>query len=288
MRAAHVAEIVTPKRYVLNGLWYGTRRPHTVYIWVHGLTGSAFSGKNIIHELAKQGAAGLVFNTRGYGHINEIKRKRGKKWVYETGGTAFEKFTDCIDDIQGAVNIGRRSGAKNVVLLGHSTGCQKSIYWAARGKKGVTGIVLLGPLSDYADTLVPAKRRLYASGLAYARKMVRSGRGAELMPKKFTQWLFLSAERFLSLYTPASAEEIFTYVQPSKSPTTLRKVRVPTLALLAEKDEFSDIPAYSLYDWFLENIYEGEVAIVPKVGHSFAGAEKHIASLIRRFVHSYA
>lgn len=287
MKPAFLVEIQTPKKYLLNGLWFGTKNPHTVYIWVHGLTGNAFSGHHIVSELAKGGAAGMTFGTRGAGFVNSVKRKQGRKTVYEDGGTAFESFTDCVDDIQGAVNFARKSGAKYIFLLGHSTGSQKSIYWASKGGRGVKGIILLGPLSDYASTLEPAKKNAYAAGVREAKRMVSAGKGNELMPRKFTDWMLLSAQRFLSLYTPESVEEIFTYAQ-SKKPTLLERVKIPILALLAERDEYSSVPADALESWFLAHIYEGEVVIVPKAGHSFKGAEKAVANSIREFAAAHS
>lgn len=283
MRAAHIAQITTPRGYLLNGLWFGIRKPHTVYIWIHGLTGTVFSGQRIIEQLARGGTAGLTFGNRGQTHVSEVKRRKGDKTIYETAGTAFEKFTDCVDDIQGAVELARTTGAKNVYLLGHSTGCQKAIYWAAKGGRGVRGIVLLGPLSDYADTLVPSKSKNYAAGVAHAKMLVRAGKQNELMPKKYTDWMFLTAQRFLSLYTPESVEEIFTYAQPNTSPRLLRKVRTPILAVLAEKDEFADRPASTLYDWFLRHIYEGEVRVIAGADHGFTGAEKTVGGVIREW-----
>lgn len=286
MKAPYLMDIETPKKYLLQGLWYGREKPTTVYIWVHGLTGSIFSGRRIINLLAKGNDAGITFNTRGAGHVNDVKRKQGTKMIYETAGTAYEKFQDCVDDVQGVMNFARKKGAKKIFLLGHSTGCQKSVYWASKGGRGVNGLILLGPLSDFADTLVPNKRAHYRAGLALAKKLVRSGRGLELMPKKYTEWLFLTAARYVSLYTPDSVEEIFTYAQVKRKPKTLQKVKTPILAVLAERDEFADRPAKEIESWFLEHIYEGEVHVVPDVGHGFKGAEDALAKKIRTWVAS--
>ena len=43
MIPAYVVQITTPKNYILNGLWFGPKRPEKVVIFMHGLTGSAFS-----------------------------------------------------------------------------------------------------------------------------------------------------------------------------------------------------------------------------------------------------
>src|SRR3989344_2497057 len=148
MQPCHVVEIVTPKRYILNGLWFGPRKAKNLIIFIHGLTASAFSMKRMVAALLGKDTAVMTFNNRGFEKITEIKRRRGRKTEWVRAGATHEIFTECADDIQGAVNVARRAGAKRIYLAGHSTGCQKAVYWASKsGGRGVKGIILFGPLS---------------------------------------------------------------------------------------------------------------------------------------------
>src|SRR3989344_7591994 len=148
MRPAHVIEIVTPKKVLLNGLWLGPRKPKRVIVWVHGLGSSMFSKLYLAHDLVDSKTAVLVFNNRGHDKVASGSSGRNKRVRH---GAAHEVFTDCADDIQGAVNFARKLKVKNVFLAGHSTGCQKSAYWGSKKGKGVKGIILLAPMSDYAS-----------------------------------------------------------------------------------------------------------------------------------------
>ena len=51
MQACHVVEIVTPKKVLLNGLWFGVKKPRQAIIWVHGLGSSVFSKLDIVQKL---------------------------------------------------------------------------------------------------------------------------------------------------------------------------------------------------------------------------------------------
>jgi len=51
MHSCEPIEIVTPKKVLLNGLWFGVRKPKSVIIWVHGLGSSAFSKLDIVRKL---------------------------------------------------------------------------------------------------------------------------------------------------------------------------------------------------------------------------------------------
>ncbi|OGG56378.1 hypothetical protein A3D71_01660 [Candidatus Kaiserbacteria bacterium RIFCSPHIGHO2_02_FULL_55_20] len=298
MRSCFHIEITTPKKVVLNGLWFGPysakaskgkpKKPKRVIIFIHGLTASAFSMKRVVDALVDSQTAVVTFNNRGFEKITEIKRIKGKKKVWVRAGAAHEVFTECADDIQGAINFVKKAGVKNVYLAGHSTGCQKAYYWASKNKKeqNVKGIILFGPLSDYAIAVEYDKRGKLAKSVAYARRLVRAGKAHELMPEKLGMWFPCDAQRFLSLYSGNSAEEIFTYWDTSKNPRTLKSVRLPILVMLAGKEEFSDIPAKQIASWFNAHLRNGSAVVVPNVGHSFKGGEKIVARAIGDFVKS--
>ena len=197
-----------------------------------------------------------------------------------------EVFTDCVDDIQGAVNFARRQGAKNIFLVGHSTGCQKSVYWAHKKKgRGVRGIILLAPLSDYSVALRDDKAGNLARARGVARALVRRGKKHELLPQSI--WPHIDdAQRFLSLYAPESVEEMFTYAQPKKTPRIFRSVRVPMLAIFAGADEFGDRPAKEIVQWFERNNRSRAFknGVIPNVQHGFRGAELRVVQEVRKFI----
>src|ERR1700722_3607606 len=153
MTPAYVVQITTPKKYVLNGLWFGPKKPKRVVIWVHGLGSSMFSKLNLIRAIVDPHTAVLAFNNRGFERVAQIRRTADSKSKRLLAGAAHERFVDCVDDIQGAVNFVRKRKVKSIYLAGHSTGCQKSIYWASKKGKNVKGIILLAPVSDYAGAL---------------------------------------------------------------------------------------------------------------------------------------
>jgi alpha-beta hydrolase superfamily lysophospholipase len=282
MTPTHVVQITTPRNCTLNGLWFGPRKAKKVIILVHGLTGSAFSMNPMVNALVSPSTAVLTFNSRGFGQINSIKK--GSKFLL--AGTAHEVFTDCVDDIQGAINFAKKNGVRQVMLAGHSTGCQKIVYWASKRKdRKVKGLILFGPLSDYSGALKAKGKRALERGVAYARKQIAAGRSSELMPKQFVEWFACDAQRYVSLYSPDSSEEIFTYARSIVIPKTLRKVAFPTLVLLAGADEYGDMPPKSIAAWFSDRLKtKNKVVIVSKVGHSFKGGEKAVVKAIRGFM----
>lgn len=283
MRPAHVIEIITPKKFVLNGLWFGSQKPKRAIIHMHGLFSNAFSMGSVIEQIVDNDTAMITFNNRGHDTVSDVKQIVGKKRKYHRAGAAHEVFTDCVDDIQGVINFVRKMGVKDIYLTGHSTGCQKAIYWASKtGGRAVKGIILYAPLSDYAGD---RKKPNLQTVTKVARQMVKKGKKHELLPVGLW-WHYIDAQRFLSLYTPDSVEEIFSYAQKDRVPRTYQSVRMPMIVLFAGEDEYSERPAQKLVEWFTQQTRSSrfDAVIIPDVGHSFKGGEARVAKTVKQWI----
>ena len=280
MIPCHAATFETPKKVLLNGLWFGTPTPKRVYVWLHGLSSSMWSRHGIIEHLAKDETAILAFSNRGHDTVATIRKGTRRM----TGGSGAEIFEDCVDDIDGAVRFAQERGASEIILVGHSTGCQKAIYWAHKRKSnGIAGVVLLAPLSDWASANAMKEAKPLLKGATQkARALLRAGKPHAFLPDG--AWHHpITAQRFLSLFTPDSTEQsIFSYFDGARSPKIFTSVTAPVLALFAGKDEYGDRPAKRIAAWFEAHPPRRGVSciIIPDVDHGFKGAEQNVAQSI--------
>lgn len=287
-----LAKIITPNKFSLNGLWFGSENAKRTIIFVHGLTGSAFSTLKIISKLTDKDTSALTFSNRGSAKISKIKKldSRNKKGAKSyIAGEAHEIFTDCVDDIQGAVNLVNSLGINEIFLIGHSTGSQKSIYYLSRSvnQKKVKGVILLSPLSDYADFIKNTEPKLAKKLQNIARYLVDKNTPHQLMPIDLWPEIH-DAQRFLSLYTPNSHEEIFCYAQKGKTPVTFRKVRIPILTILGEKDEHRDRPISKIANWFkkMGGSKNMTIKIIKNTMHGFDSQEEEVIKIISSWINN--
>jgi pimeloyl-ACP methyl ester carboxylesterase len=252
------------------------RRGRTALVWVHGL-GSVFSsGQALIAELAPRlarvGIAYFKLNTRGH----DVVAGRGRNLA----GAAFERFGDSVKDIRAMIGLARACGYRRVILAGHSTGANKVLHYAAeRRDRRVAGLLLVGPVSDVAAERKRVGARELARRVTVAERLVRRDRQA-LVPGPWGYW---SARRYLSLYRPGETEDVFPYYRPNARWSALRRVRVPTAAILGSRDEFLDRPADEAIDAFRENATRAPSftgLVVPEALHGFAGHEAALAGAI--------
>ena len=208
----------------LDAFWIpGRRRNDTLLVLVHGMGGNFYRSelkKEWLRECGRYGFDVLTFNNRG-----------------SDRAVAFERFGDCVADIDAAIVAGRRLGYRKFVLLGHSTGCQKiTLYQARRQNPAVRALVLAAP----ADDLAICRRDLgkkYGYWLNHARRLVKQGKGKTLLPMLYEKF---SAKRFLSIADPRSTEaQLFDYNGTMRH---FRSIRCPILAFLGAREEYACQP----------------------------------------------
>ena len=250
------------------------RRRGLALVWVHGL-GSVFSsGQPLMGELSRRltraGAGYFKFNTRGHG----TAVSRGSRLF----GAAFERFGDCVADIRAVIACARSAGYPRVVLAGHSTGANKVLHYLARTRdRRVAGLMLLGPVSDVAGEAKRLGWRELGRRVAIAERIARRDPRA-LIPR---EWGFWSARRYLSLYRPGGAEDVFPYYRPRARWPALASIRTPVAVLVGERDEFLDRPADDLVEAFAAHATRARSftgLIVPGANHGFVGREAQLAA----------
>ena len=185
------------------------------------------------------------------------------------------------------VAFARKRGYGRIVLAGHSTGANKVLYYAARtGDRRVSGLMLLGPISDVAAEAKRIGGRELRRRVAAAERIARRDPLA-LVPRA---WGFWSARRYISLYRPGQAEDAFPYYRPRARWTALRSLRLPMIAIVGDRDEYLDRPPQELLDAFRRNASRARSftgAVVPGARHGFQGREREVAELVVRWVRTH-
>jgi len=289
MHYCEVVSLTTSDQYLLNGLLFGREQSDTGYIFIHGLSSSVFSLHNVLLPLMNNTSRALYFNNRGHdtlGKVRKIDPLSEKGYTSEIIGSAHEVFTDCVFDIQAAVDLLLTKGVKNIFLVGHSTGCQKIVYYLNKQtNQAIKGAVLICPISDYSYAIYTEGKERVDTALIYAKKLIDKGTSHNFMPSKYTTDV-IDAQRYVSLHAPDSEEEIFSYAQTGKIPNSLQTVKLPTLVLLAGKDEYGDRPMSKIKLWFEQKSGNKHLAvqIIPESVHGLNGQEHTCSQAIKAWV----
>lgn len=252
----------------------------TALVFVHGMTDVGWSPPGpTVFELARAaGVAALLVNTRGAGIVTEFGYPDEPDRDTIAAGTAFERFADGVRDLDGAVEFLGSRGFDRLVLVGHSTGCQKVVadqLEAARPE--VEGLVLLAPVDDRAVW----QRSLGASFESVLADARDRGDAAVLDLDGPTG--YLSPRRFVALVEPGSAEgDLFDY---GTELDHLRDVDVPMLTVFGRDEPFAARPVDELLARIAAESADprSRTAVVPG-DHAFRGGEAELAAAVTRFL----
>ena len=287
-------KIITKDKIELDGVFFKPKKSgKKALLYVHGLSGNFYGSCKILNAFAEKfgkfGFGLACFNTRGHDVVAGIKKiNKRKKNGYErlTLGAAFEKFEDCIFDIEAGVKFLKSKGFTEIVIAGISTGANKTAYYFSKSQsKYAKAGIFLSPLCDRSalkkDLGKNFNKKLEAL-LKKAKKMAASKQGNKLMPQAENGFSF-SANRILSLYVEESNEDTFPYDIPKAKFKTLSKIKKPILAVFGSADKYLDRPIEQIIEIFREKSKKAkkfDSAIIKNASHSYDGEEKELAKLI--------
>lgn len=276
-----------------GGVVYPKRKGTTAVVLAHGLMGKFYGWlprmEPLVKGLASRGMAVALFNTRGHDVVSTISYiqrtvlRKTEDRPLKIGGSATERFEDCVYDIRAMIDFFVRSGYRNIILAGHSTGANKVAYYQYKTKDPrVKKIVLLSPISDPAV----ARREYGATLKAYLQNALRAvhrGDGDKFLMSTSSDPL-LTPKRFLSLYTPGGAEDVFPYYNPKGNWRAMESIRVPLLTVVGNHDQFLDRDAGEYMEVFQQHVRDFRGTIIAGADHSFNKREKELARAVAKFV----
>lgn len=139
--------IINPSGLVLDGISYCPATPQLVVVHVHGSLGN-FYQQAFIRVFAKylmaHGVGLLAFNLTAHDGIAEGYAPDGDmKYV----GGSLSSFETCLGDLDAMVSVAQ-SICPNVVLQGHSLGCDRVLYYAEQREARIP-LILLSPCDSH-------------------------------------------------------------------------------------------------------------------------------------------
>ncbi|KAK6521349.1 hypothetical protein TWF506_001572 [Arthrobotrys conoides] len=187
-----------------------------------------------------------------------------------------------------------------VVVLGHSTGCQDIMYYLCRLEVSqqahgqLDGAILQAPVSDREALAAMMGKETYERSWKHAQRLIKSGRGGEIMPAQITKDVFdapCSAFRWYSLTSPnMDGEDDFfsSDIGEEQLEGTFGAVvpaGTPLLVVYSGEDEFVPVTVDKeglVGRWIGVCVRKGvnvdveNSGVVKKATHNFAGCEEGV------------
>lgn len=259
----------------------------TTVIHTHGLSGNFYENRfvdSVAEAVVAAGAGFITANNRGHEYISDsITTSSSGKVASTQAGGAFEKFEDCLKDIQAWVDFARASGAERIILQGHSHGALKVTHFLSKAADpALAGIILLSPSDDFGLQRYRMGRR-FDEILGIVKKMVDEGRGDEFIPRDYFHY-HISAATYYDTFRPHSHLKIFNIsMTDTHRFHELENIQVPVLLIVGSVEEaFVGRP-----DEFITDVkrrikktkdFTGHV--IKEAPHNYLGYEAELGRLI--------
>ncbi len=269
-------------KLALQGFLVEKKGSRKCIVYVHGMSGNFYQSilpKTIAEKAAKSGYSTFIINTRGHDGISRGSILSGVKGRRITMGTMVEKFEDSPKDIGGALAFLRKKGYRHFYLAGHSTGCQKILYYQYKRKNSdVKALIHLAPDDDYNLNRRELGRKWKAL-VSKAKRLVKSSHGYEC-----TREFPFAPARFLSIADLKRTEaRLFNYDGDLRE---FADVKTPMLVVFGTKDEGAIKPVLDYVSILRQKTKSAKYSslIIAGARHSFKDYDSVVTKSILRWL----
>lgn len=269
------------KSLKLSGMLADAGAKMTV-IHVHGACGNYFSA-GYIDALATACLRArinfLTINTSGHDCIAEGYRGDS----YEYVGGSISNFSECVDDITGAIDVAR-GFSDDIVLAGHSLGCDRIVHYARETRKGHP-LVLISPCDSYR------LHEIFLGGMSVEDHIRRLRQMAprdkfELLPMK-QYGIHNKSERY---FIPVTRDTLLSIIDgPPFSQFRLDKpgsfkLQNSCLVCIGERDNLQTASAQEMFAYMSGHFGNCSNYLSPDGDHEFAGVEAQMSAAVVRWI----
>lgn len=254
-----------------------------IVIHVHGLNGNFYENR-FLDILAKsytdKNYAFLTFNNRGRDFITELLKGNDFTII----GGSLERFKDCILDIDGVVNWAKEKGYKEIILEGHSYGCNKVLYYYNHRKDdSIKKIVLLAPCDIPSEGKKFLSEEEYNKSKEESTRLVQENKENELIDFSVMANGKIAAGTYFNDFLPNGENDFIRYVDGINGKSqVLNSIDIPTLVIFGDVDECVLTQPIDVVKEYLENnLSECNIQIIEGADHSYTGRYEELGKVIK-------
>ena len=281
--------IITKDNLELVGLLYEPEiKTEKILVHVHGMSGN-FYGKfldYIAQTHTNNGVSFFAFNNRGAEFMKDVARiENGERKIVRIG-EAYDKFEDCVLDIQSGIDFVESLDYSKIHLSGHSLGSPKVAYYFSQTKDTrLSSILFLSP----ADMLGLARKNkeVFRQDTEEAEKLIGNKEGDKLLTNLVWDEYPISAETSLNLFDDNSKAGIFNFYNSEDKLEVLSQITCPVFAIAGLKDDAFVIPieeAMKRIEEALKDNSKVETKILGDADHMYNGYGQQLADAVNAWI----
>lgn len=251
-------------------------------LYIPGLTGNFFESK-FPREIGKvsveQGYDFLFSHNQGSFQIIEFPflREDGKLKSITKGAT-YENFEDCVYDIDAWLQYLDKLGYEEIVVLGHSMGCNKIVYYLnQKNNSKISKVILLSP----QDNVNFSKLDIHKGLLEEAEENIKNGNSEKILSKKFLGFCFMSSKTYYQEITNKNINNI-PYKTLNGDFSLINTIDKPIYIIIGSDDIGEKGNEYMKK--VIDNCQNAKYDILTDANHNFKNKESELSGLIFEYL----
>lgn len=269
----------------LDGLLFEPDQKSSIgVLHIHGMAGNFYENiflDSMAEEYTKAGYAFLTVNTSGHDSIADLAII-GEKEQHKRVGQIFEKFEDCVSDIDAWLKFFKSKGYDKLILQGHSLGAAKVVYYLyKKPESDFVALVTASPPDMLGLARVEAEEKNFERDFAEAKKLVAEGRGRTFLSNIIWNWYYISAETYLNIVADGAETDVFPILRGGDF-KELENIKIPILAFYGGTDDaavFSPEKDLGIIKKHLKN-KKSKTLLIGTAPHSYFKHEKQTALVV--------
>lgn len=271
-----IVEVITKQGIKLDGYFYNNKNEKCI-LFIPGLNGNYNDTKFIhfvIEECKNNNYDFLFSHNQGSYEIKEYDTINGKRII----GSAYEKFEDSIYDIDAWIKYLIDYDYKELVIIAHSLGCNKLVYFLNNKKYDlIKKIILLAP----QDNSNFDKLDIHEGMMDEAINNLNNGLDNEILSKKFLGFTRMSSRTYYELLNNKNINNI-PYKNFDSKFLMLNNVSISKYIIIGDIDIGDNGKKY--LDNLCGKVNDLKYDILVGANHNFKNKEIDLSKLIFDYI----
>ena len=284
MNVEFINDVYTNDGLRLPMIHFESDKKDICVIFIHGMCQTILDNYFAIvcGELLSRNSIGFLYeHNRGHSIENDILMKDGS---YKRCGCMYEIFEDCILDINLAIEKAKELGYKRYILMGHSYGCNKLIYYYYKKHPNILGLVLASAPDMIGLQLL--RQSDYKKLINEAKDNIDKGNPTKILSNLIENYMYMSSQTYYNWFKKDSNLDNLPVMDNSDNWFQFESIDVPILTFSGSEETDNYLHLDLLKDK-AKNCNNFKYKIINQKNHFYVGKEKEVSFLVLEWINNF-
>ena len=196
-------------------------------IFIHGMCQTILDNyfAVVCGKILSENDIGFIYeHNRGHSIENDILMRDGS---YKRYGCMYEIFEDCLLDIDLAIKKAKELGYKRFILIGHSYGCNKLIYYYYKKHPNIIGLIFASAPDMMGLHLY--RQTDYKELIKEAKENIDNGKPTKILSNIVEDYMYMSSQTYYDWFNEKSNLDNLPVMSYSENWYQFETIDVPIL-----------------------------------------------------------